>query len=111
MRYDGGIWDGEGALPAGVRTFRVKHPKPVERPLWLESQRTLVFGDALTTRSGELRVWWDRRWPEGESWYHDHLVPSLRPLAELPVERVLVGHGDPAAGAELAAALERPPYS
>lgn len=111
QRYDAVIWDGEGSLPAGVQTFRVEHPKPVERPLWLESHRALAFGDALTTRSGELRVWWDLRWPDGEEWYRERLLPSLRALAELPVEHVLVGHGPPVPGAELAAALERPPYS
>jgi hypothetical protein len=110
-RYDAEIWDGEGALPQGVDTFRVEHPRPVERPFWLSGHRALAFGDALQIVDGELRVWWDVRWAEGEAWYYERLLPSLRALLALPVEHVLVGHGGPAPGAELAAALERPPCS
>lgn len=110
-RYDASIWDGDGELPAGVGTFRVEHPTPVERPLWFAEQRALAFGDALTLHHGDLRVWWDVRWPDGKAWYDEHLLPSLRPLAELPVEHVLLGHGGLVPGPELAAALERPPYS
>jgi hypothetical protein len=111
-RYGARIWDGEGDLPDGVRTFRVEHPQPVERPLWLEPHRALVFGDALKVEQGQLRVWWDVRWPDGREWYDTRLLPSLRPLLELPVEHVLVGHAPPIVGggaAELRAALERPP--
>lgn len=110
-RYDAEIWDGEGALPEGVETFRVEHPRPVERPLWLSEHCALAFGDALTTLPGELRVWWDVRWAEGDEWYRERLLPSLRALLDLPVEHVLVGHGPPAPGAELAAALNRSPCS
>ena len=110
-RYGATIWDGDGDLPAGVRTFRVEHPQPVERPLWFASHRALAFGDSLSVQGGELRVWWDVRWPEGEAWYRAHLLPSLVPLVELPVEHVLAGHGGPVPGAELRAALGRPPYS
>jgi hypothetical protein len=111
-RYDATIWDGDGALPAGVRTFRVEHPQPVERPLWFASHRALALGDTLKIDHGELRVWWDVRWPTGREWYDERLLPSLRPLAELPVEHVLIGHGPPVVGdgaAELRAALQRPP--
>lgn len=110
-RYDATVWDGDGELPAGVRTFRVEHPQPVERPLWLEPLRTLVFGDALTSLPGELRVWWDVRWPDGREWYDEKLLPSLRPLADLPAEHVIVGHGPPVAGEELGRALDREPHS
>ena len=110
-RYDAEIWNGDGPLPARVETFSVEHPKPVERPLWLSRYRALVFGDALTVVDGELRTWWDARWAEGEVWYRERLLPSLRRLLELPVERVLVGHGPPSPGSELAAALARPPYT
>lgn len=109
-RYDSQIWDGEGPLPADVRTFAVEHPKPVERPLWLEPHRALVFGDALTVVAGQLRVWSDLRWDE-QGWYESRLLPSLEPMCELPVEHVLVGHGPPSPGQELEAALARPPYS
>ena len=110
-RYDAAIWDGEGELPEGVRTFPVEHPKPVERPLWIEQHAALAFADSLAVHAGELRVWWDVRWPDGESWYRERLLPSLRPLAELPIEHLLVGHGGRVPGSELAAALARPPFS
>ena len=108
-RYDAAIWDGEGALPAGVETFDVAHPQRVERPLWFASHRALAFGDALEVRQRELRVWWDARWPEGDPWYRARLLPSLERVAQLPVEHVLVSHGGPVPGSELAAALARPP--
>lgn len=108
-RYDAAIWEGDGPLPSRVQTFTVEHPRPVERPLWFPSHRALAFGDALHTLTGELRVWWDARRPEGRAWYEERLLPSLRRLLELPVEHVLVGHGTPAPGEELARALERPP--
>ncbi len=111
-RYGGFVFDLGDQLPAGVGTFEIEHPQRVERPLWFPSHGALAFGDALAIRGGELRVWWDTRWPEREGWYRDRLLPSLEPLAELPVEHVLVAHGAHVGGGldALAAALERPPY-
>ncbi len=110
-RFGARVYDVEDELPPGVETFLVDHPQRVEKPLWFEAHRALAFGDALTIHDGELRVWWDVRWPKGDAWYRGHLLPSLAPLAELPVEHLLVGHGGPLPGSELRAALARPPYS
>jgi cold shock CspA family protein len=44
-----------------------------ETPLWLPEHRTLVFADALTERSGALRVW----------------------MSPTHAERVIISHGEP----------------
>ena len=59
-----------------------------ETPVWLPEQRTLVFADALTARGGQLRVW-------ATPWHQQRTLPALRELLDLPVERVIVSHGDP----------------
>jgi hypothetical protein len=59
-----------------------------ETPLWLPEQRTLVFGDGLTERDGQLRVW-------ATPWREARVLPALRSLLELPFERVIVSHGEP----------------
>jgi glyoxylase-like metal-dependent hydrolase (beta-lactamase superfamily II) len=59
-----------------------------ETPLWLPEQRAVVFADALTERSGELRVW-------GTPWHEERALPALRALLDLPFEHVIVAHGEP----------------
>jgi glyoxylase-like metal-dependent hydrolase (beta-lactamase superfamily II) len=64
-----------------------------------------VFADALTAPEGELRVW-------STPWHKERVLPALRALLELPLERVIVSHGEPVhdrAGYELA--LELPPWA
>ena len=58
-----------------------------ETPLWLPEQRALVFADALTERSGELRIWWTP--------HLERARPALRALLELPFEHVIISHGEP----------------
>jgi hypothetical protein len=83
--------------PAGARGFAIGRPVRGERPLWLPSHGALAFGDALVgTPDGDLRLWEqapvdDRR----ARWYRERFVPTLAPLLELPVQRVLVTHGAP----------------
>jgi glyoxylase-like metal-dependent hydrolase (beta-lactamase superfamily II) len=60
-----------------------------ETPLWLPEQRALVFADALTAPEGELRVW-------TTPWHEERTLPALRAMLELPFERVIVSHGEPA---------------
>ena len=66
---------------------------------WLPAQRAVVVGDVLLGAGAKPRPTGDalRLCPQG--WLgkptHDDLRASLRPLLELPVERVLVSHGDP----------------
>lgn len=92
-------------LPGGIEAFRTA--RRTEVVYWLPQQRALVPGDVLVG-DGEAGV---RMCPE--SWLppstgHRDLAASLRPLLELPVERILVSHGEPVlrdAKTALAAAL------
>jgi glyoxylase-like metal-dependent hydrolase (beta-lactamase superfamily II) len=75
-----------------------------ETPLWLPEQRVLVFGDGLTERDGELRVW-------STPWHEERVLPALRSLLRHPFERVIVSHGEPLHDrAAFERALERPPW-
>jgi hypothetical protein len=60
---------------------------------WLSPYRALVAGDVLLgDNGGGVRVCPDD-WCEGLD--HDAVWASLRPLLDLPVELVLVSHGEP----------------
>jgi hypothetical protein len=108
-RYHAKLWrpEEEGPLPAGVRAEIVKGSDWVEALFFLEPHRALVAGDLLIGKNGgvELPVEW---FPKDErEWARDTLRPELHErLAKLPVELVLVSHGDPVL-ANGAAALER----
>jgi hypothetical protein len=111
-RY-GGVAYAAGArehevLPAGIECFKVE---PLgETLVWLSRPRTLVTGDLIVgSGAGTLRLC-------PESWLANspqettlsEAAELLRPLLALPIERVLVSHGDPAFSgghAALAAAL------
>jgi glyoxylase-like metal-dependent hydrolase (beta-lactamase superfamily II) len=76
-----------------------------ETPLWLPEQRALVFGDALTERGGELRVW-------ATPWHEERVLPALRSMLELPFEHAIISHGEPVHDrAAFERALARPPWS
>jgi glyoxylase-like metal-dependent hydrolase (beta-lactamase superfamily II) len=108
-RYKATLWRPEekGELPAGVHAEVVKGSDWVEAMFFLEPHRALVAGDLLIGKDGgiELPVAW---FPKGEQdWARDELKPMLRErLAALPVELVLVSHGEPVLS-ESAVALER----
>ena len=75
-----------------------------ETPMWLPEQRTIVFADALTERSGQLVVW-------GTPWHEKRVLPALRELLDLPFEHVIISHGEPVHDrAAFERALELPPY-
>jgi glyoxylase-like metal-dependent hydrolase (beta-lactamase superfamily II) len=100
----------DGELPGGARAFRI--PRRYETPIHLPSHQALVFGDALvTTPDGELRMW--STTPDRERWYRDTFAPTLQPLRDLQLERILVTHGEPVlrdGSAALEAALSAPPW-
>ena len=101
--------------PAGARVFRIGRPVRGERPLWLPTHAALAFGDALVANpAGELRMWDLEPLTEHRaSFYRDRFAPTLRPMLELPVERVLVTHGAPIledAAAALRRAVDSPPW-
>ena len=80
------------APPAGVEPVLVL-PEIDETVWWLPDERTLVPGDVLLGVPGGITVCPD-------SWLGDEASPAgirtaLRRLLELPVERVLLSHGEP----------------
>ena len=79
------------AAPAGVEPFPL--PEIEETLWWLPEHGALVAGDALLGAPGGVRVCPD-------SWLDERSSPlsireTLRPLLDLPIERVLVSHGEP----------------
>jgi hypothetical protein len=85
-----GAWN---AVPAGVS------PKPLrgagETPYWLPAAATLVFGDrVLGDRGGGLRVC-PESWLTRVTVDRAGLAELLKPLLELPIERVVPSHGEP----------------
>jgi glyoxylase-like metal-dependent hydrolase (beta-lactamase superfamily II) len=87
-------------LPAGVE---IAAEPAGELVFWIPEHRAVVAGDAILGRDGGL--WVPQPWL-GDG-YAD-CVAALRPLLGLPVERVLVTHGEPVledARAALARAL------
>jgi glyoxylase-like metal-dependent hydrolase (beta-lactamase superfamily II) len=101
-------------LAGGVRFHRIGSPRRAEMPVELPSQRALAFGDAVLEVAGELRVWEEPpRDERRRAWYAGRFLPTLEPLAELDLERVLVTHGDPVladGSAALRRAFARPPW-
>jgi glyoxylase-like metal-dependent hydrolase (beta-lactamase superfamily II) len=83
-RYDGTV----GELPEGVEV-------PVapfgEQVFWIPEHAALVVGDLLVVRADGLQL--PRTWFTGSTW--ETALESLRPLLNLPVERVFAGHGQP----------------
>ena len=109
-RYKATLWrpEDKGQLPAGVHAEVVKGSDWVEALFFLEPHRALIAGDLLIGKDGggiELPVRW---FPKGEQdWAEQELKPELRKrLAELPVELVVVSHGEPVLE-DGAAALQR----
>ena len=79
----------------------------METPMWLPEHKVIVFGDALTERGGELRVW------DCRVGHVKRELPALRTMLDLPFERVVVSHCDSEpvlSRAEFERALDRPPW-
>ena len=96
-------------LPGGIRAFQT--PRASEVAFWLPEQRALVIGDVLLGAGAKpgataepLRLC-PERWLGTRT--HADLRAMLSPLLELPVERVLVSHGEPvrSGGAKALAAI------
>ena len=90
-RYSSGerAWN---AVPHGVS------PRPLrgagETLYWLPAVQTLVAGDRLLGTDDGLRLC-PESWLAGFSVDRPGLARLMRPLLELPIERVLVSHGEP----------------
>jgi glyoxylase-like metal-dependent hydrolase (beta-lactamase superfamily II) len=79
----------DGPLPAGVEAHAA--PAGEETVYRLPEHGALVFGDVVLGADGGVRLC-PESWLEGTL---DQLRNELRPLLELPVERLLVSHGEP----------------
>ena len=104
----------DAELPAGVTAHPIGRPRRFEMPLHVPSHRALVFGDAVAEAGGKLRVWSAKHVDDRvERFYRERFNPTLKPLLELDIERVLVTHGQPVmteGKKELRAALRRKPW-
>ena len=92
-------------LPGGLQAFATA--RAAEVAYWIPQHSALVPGDVLLgDGAGGIRMC-PRSWLPDKVGHAD-LAASLRPLLELPVERVLLSHGEPVlenARETLAAAL------
>jgi hypothetical protein len=96
-RYGATTSRAKRALPSGVESHPIRGAG--ETMFWLAKHGTLVPGDRIIGAAGRLRMC-------PESWLA--YLPSnlglrelrmrLRPLLELPIENVLVSHGEPVLG-------------
>jgi hypothetical protein len=95
-------------LPGGAKAHPIGKPRRYETPIHLPSHRAVAFGDALvTTPAGELRIWENERVDDARArWYRERFAPTVEPLLDLDLERILVTHGEPVLS-EGRAALER----
>jgi glyoxylase-like metal-dependent hydrolase (beta-lactamase superfamily II) len=104
--------EGGETIEGGIRAHSFGSPRRAELSFELPSHRALAVGDVVVeTGSGRLRVW---AWGSAKQpWWDERFIPTLRPLAELDIERVLVTHGAPVlqGGAKaLTAALDAGPW-
>ncbi len=108
-RYDAALWAHEPALDRlsarATNPFTLGDPLPGEIQafdadrrdevlLWIPEHEALVAGDVLLgDGNGGVRVCPDDWLPEGVT--PEQFREGLRPLLDLPIERVLVSHGEP----------------
>ena len=109
-RYGASTSRAKDSLPAGIESFPIRGAG--ETIFWLDDHRALVPGDRIIgAPGGGLRLCpesWLRYLPSGLG--IGELRGLLRPLLQLPIESVLVSHGDPVlrdGRAALARALAR----
>jgi glyoxylase-like metal-dependent hydrolase (beta-lactamase superfamily II) len=73
-------------LPRGVEAIELDG-EPQQVVFFIREHATLVTGDVLSGVGGRLHVFVD----EADS---ARLLPALERLADLPIERVIIPHGD-----------------
>ena len=77
-------------LDVGVEAFRGWCRNDLV--LWVEGHRAVIAGDTLADFGNGIEI--NTRWLRGKV-TREQIAESLRPLLELPVERVLPAHGAP----------------
>jgi glyoxylase-like metal-dependent hydrolase (beta-lactamase superfamily II) len=97
-------------LPGGIQAYETARPGEVV--YWLPRQCAVAVGDVLLGAGAKPRATEEPLRLCPERWLgnatHDDLRESLAPLLDLPVQRVLVSHGEPVlrgGGRALATAL------
>jgi hypothetical protein len=80
------IIESDRVLPGGFVALYEGRGR-LETPLWLPVQRVIVFGDGLTERGGDLRIW-------GSPWHEKRALPAMRELLKIPFEKVIISHAD-----------------
>jgi len=89
--------DKSAELPGGIAALPTARRGEVV--YWLPAQRAVVAGDVLLGAGAKPRRTDDALRLCPERWLgtatHEELRASLRPLLELPVQRVLPSHGEP----------------
>jgi hypothetical protein len=105
-RYRAGTSRAKRSLPADVHSFHLKGAG--ETVFWLPRPRALVVGDRVVGAQGASLALCPQSWLDylPRSITVTRLGELLRPLLELPIEIVLVSHGDPVLS-DGRAALER----
>jgi hypothetical protein len=81
------------AVGRSAVALAIGKPRRYETPLYFAAHKALAFGDAVIGIDGGLRVW--QQAPTSPTWYDERFAPTLAPLLQLDVERVLPTHGDP----------------
>jgi hypothetical protein len=88
---------GAAELPGGIQAFETARESEVV--YWLPDQRAVAVGDVLLGAGAKPHATSDPLRLCPERWLGKatlaQLRKSLRPLLELPLERVLVSHGEP----------------
>jgi hypothetical protein len=86
-------------LPGGVTAHPIAGLMEAEVVYHIPEHRALVVADALIgAGEGRLRVppaRWAEETDEGQRRYHEEFRASLRGLLALPIDMVLVSHGEP----------------
>ena len=96
-----------------AEAYTIGRPRRSEHPMYVPALRAVVFGDVVVGAQGGLRFW-NMSNGTGADWYREVFAPTLAPLAERPVDHVLVTHGPPVVGdgqRALAQCLASPPVS
>jgi hypothetical protein len=99
------ILESDRVLPGGFVALYDGRGR-LETPLWLPEQKVIVFGDGLTERGGDLRIW-------SSPWHEKRALPAMRELLKVPFERVIISHADREPVHDRAAferALKLPPW-
>ena len=77
-------------LPSGVEAFLPDPNAEAQAMFFIREHRTLVTGDIFSGTGGRFHVLLNEDEPNLEAF-----VASLHGLLELPIERVLIAHGEP----------------